>query len=450
MEQTIDVSLNKITQDQGIYPRFHTDVRRIDLFSELLDCETNFPPIRVVRENGYYILLDGVHRLEAYKKTNKKSITAQVWDIPIHHRRLAAARFNNNSSQPLKAEELQKAIRDAYEIDEIKDTAEIAREIGCSDRYVRRILKPLRDKEREAIEERIKKLRDEGVSQRETARKVGMPKTTLHDMETRIKVVGNGTVPHPTTLHKIETSDPTSDEINISETSTEIKENEDVQVVGVEKKVESTIPDIPDSLGDRKLEQWEKNILTTLTLIKLNWDVDRIANQFYRCPEVWVRNSGMVLLALYYNDGECSMDEMKDFLDKIPEEHVEFIDWLLGYPEMIPGRETTLTWLENNRPPYKDVIYDRVLMQEGMFCVRQGKKSLDKDDEEVRTERPLEALPRNIVDEFRREIRFFERLTKMVKQNMFYDKEVRRDLITEYNCLMVAQNTFKDAVQRTY
>ena len=389
--------------------------------------------------------------LEAYKKTNKKSIKAHVWDVPKCHRRLAAARFNNKSSQPLKAEELQKTIRDAYEIDGIKDIAEIAHEIGCSDRYVRKVLKPLRDKAREEIENRVKRLREEGASQREVAKEVGIPKTTLHDMEKKVKVVGNGTVPNPTTPHKIETSDPTSDENNIPKTSAEIKENEAVQGIGAEKKAEPAIPAIPDSLGGRELEKWEAEILKVLVLIKVGWDVDRIAKEFYRYSKVWVRNAGMVLLALYYNDGEESMDKMKDFLDKVPEEHVDFINSLLGYPEIIPGRETTFTWLENNEPPYKDAVYSRVLQREHMFCVRQGKKSFDEDkEEEVCAERPFEAVPQDIVDEFRRAVGLFEKLTKMVKQGRFHDKEVRRDLVTEHNRLMGAVEEFRRTVQMSY
>jgi len=450
MEQMIEVSLNKITQDQGIYPRFHTDIKRIDLFSELLDCETDFPPIKVVRENGYYILLDGVHRLEAYKKTNKRSIKAQVWCIPKCHRRLAAARFNNNSSQPLMAEELQKTIRDAYEIDEIKDTAEIAREIGCSERYVRKVLKPLRDRAREELEGRVKKLRDEGASQREVAKEVGIPRATICDMEKKVKVAENGTVPFPTTPHKIETSDGTSDENNIPETPTEIKENEDVQVVRAKEKPDSTIPDIPDSLGGRELEKWEAEILKTLVLVKSGWDVEKIAKEFYRSSKVWVRNSGMVLLALYYNDGEQSMDEMKEFLDKVPEKHVDFINSLLGFPKIIPGRGTTFAWLKNNRPSYQDAIYDRILQDETMFCMLQGKKSLDEGKEEVSTERPFEAVPRDIVGEFKQAVDLFEKLGEMVKQGRFYDPEVRRDLITEHNRLMVAVEKFKRTIQMAY
>jgi len=107
--------------------------------------------------------------------------------------------------------------------------------------------------------------------------------------------------------------------------------------------------------------------------------------------------------------------------------------------------------LKNNQPPYKDVVRDRVLFREKMFCVRQGKKSFDGDEKKIDVqERPFEAIPEDIVDGFKQGIDLFGKLTEMVKQGRFHDKEVGRDLITEYNCFMVVLNVFRDAVQRIY
>ena len=198
MTQITEIPLDKIVQDKDIYPRSDVDSDRVNLFSELLECETKFPPLKVVKENGLYILLDGFHRMEAYKRTGRESIEVELWDVPRCHARMASARFNNNSSKPLNTGELQQVIRDAYQKDGIKDTDEIAREVACSERYVRRILQPVRDKERKKLEDKIKKMKDDGASQREIAKKVGVSKTTVLEMEKNNKVVGNGTVPFPT------------------------------------------------------------------------------------------------------------------------------------------------------------------------------------------------------------------------------------------------------------
>ena len=149
MRSTLNVSLNKITQDQGIYPRFNTDYVRVYLFTELMELGEKFPPVKVVKNGDFYVLLDGNHRLEARKRLCKEKIAADVFDIPERLWRLAAARFNGKSSMPLKGDELKRVIENAWEIDGIRDTYEIAHELGCTDRYVRKVLKPIRDKERQ-------------------------------------------------------------------------------------------------------------------------------------------------------------------------------------------------------------------------------------------------------------------------------------------------------------
>jgi hypothetical protein len=135
-----EILVNKIIQDQGIYPRFNTDTERVDLFSELLDCGTNLGSVKVVRDDGFYVLLDGNHRLEAFRLQGRKKISAHIMHIEKRHWRLAAARFNNVSSKPLTRKELQKTIRDAWEIDGIRDTHEIGHELGCSESYVSGVL----------------------------------------------------------------------------------------------------------------------------------------------------------------------------------------------------------------------------------------------------------------------------------------------------------------------
>ncbi|MFV9690130.1 MAG: ParB N-terminal domain-containing protein [Desulfobacteria bacterium] len=191
--EALNIAIKKVVQDQGIYPRFNTDIERIRLFAELLDCDTRFPPIKVVRENGFFVLLDGQHRLEAHRQAGKEKIPCEVWKIKKEHRRLAAARFNHMSSKPLTARELQKTIRDAWEIDEIREANEIATQLNCSVRYVRRILQGVKQTEKEQVKKKIIEMREEGLSERQIAEKVARSDTTVH------RVLQNGTVPFRST-----------------------------------------------------------------------------------------------------------------------------------------------------------------------------------------------------------------------------------------------------------
>jgi hypothetical protein len=98
------------------------------------------------------------------------------------------------SSKPLSGKELQKTIRDAWEIDGIRDTQEIAQELNCSVRYVRRVLQPVRQAEKDKLKEEIVDLKKEGLSEREIAKKTGKPRTTIQRIAST-GVAQNGTVP---------------------------------------------------------------------------------------------------------------------------------------------------------------------------------------------------------------------------------------------------------------
>jgi len=195
MRSTINVSLNKISQNQGIYPRFSTDYERVKLFIELAEIGEKFPPVKIVKNGDFYVLLDGNHRVEAWKKLGKEKIPADVFNVPERLWRLSAARFNNKSSMPLKGEELKKVIENAWTIDNIHDTYEIARELGCSDRYVRKVLQPIRERERKKKEDQVRKMRERGFSKKETAHKLELSRATLYRIEKTKKMSQNGTVP---------------------------------------------------------------------------------------------------------------------------------------------------------------------------------------------------------------------------------------------------------------
>ena len=194
--EALNIAIKKVVQDQGIYPRFNTDIERIRLFAELLDCDTRFPPIKVVRENGFFVLLDGQHRLEAHRQAGKEKIPCEVWRIKKEHRRLAAARFNHMSSKPLTAKELQKTIRDAWEIDEIREANEIATQLNCSVQYVRRVLQGVKQAEKKNVEDEIIKLSGKGLSEREITKEIGKPKSTVHRVVQK-ETVSFWTTPKP-------------------------------------------------------------------------------------------------------------------------------------------------------------------------------------------------------------------------------------------------------------
>ncbi|MCD4831744.1 MAG: hypothetical protein K8R02_08090 [Anaerohalosphaeraceae bacterium] len=190
-----EVLINKIVEIPEIYPRFEVDQGRIELFYEHMQCGQEFPPVNIVKDEsnkGCYVLLGGKHRLEAWRRSGKRKIKAFRMTVEKRHWRLAAASLNAMSSKPLKGEELRKVIQDAWEIDGIRDAEEIAHKLNCSERYVRKILKPVRDAEKEKLKKEVVQLRKEGLSLSDIGNRISKPKTTVQSI---LEAYENGTVP---------------------------------------------------------------------------------------------------------------------------------------------------------------------------------------------------------------------------------------------------------------
>jgi len=177
------IPIKKIVTDPRYYPRAIVDQGRILEFVEAMEYGEYFPPIKLVRDpkTGLYILLDGKHRLEAYIMRNEVEIMADIITIPEEHWLMASARFNGKSSKPLTANETRIIIIQTWNSG-IKDTDEIAREMGRTSRYVNMVLKPVRDEERLKRKEVISEMNEQGLSQREIASKCGVSVGCINKM----------------------------------------------------------------------------------------------------------------------------------------------------------------------------------------------------------------------------------------------------------------------------
>ncbi len=171
----VEILIKNIKTDPLYYPRFQPDLERIKEFVEAMECGEHFPPIKVAKDEakGFYMLLDGKHRLEAKKLRGEEKIAVDVFPIQKAHWLMAAARFNSKSSKPLQPDEIKQIIIGSWH-NGIKDTDEIAREMGRTVRYVEMVLKPIRDEERNKREEKILDLHQQGMSQRQIASEIGL------------------------------------------------------------------------------------------------------------------------------------------------------------------------------------------------------------------------------------------------------------------------------------
>jgi hypothetical protein len=176
----VEILISSILIKPEYYPRFQTDPERIKEFVENMECGETFPPIKVAKDEatGFYVLLDGKHRIEAYKLRGVDKILAFIFPVKKEYWLMTAARFNSKSSKPLTPEEIKQIIMQSWK-NGIKDTDEIAREMGRTVRYIEMVLKPLRDDERIKREEKIIELHEQGMSQRKIAYEMGLSPSQL-------------------------------------------------------------------------------------------------------------------------------------------------------------------------------------------------------------------------------------------------------------------------------
>jgi hypothetical protein len=177
----VEILISKILIKPEYYPRFQTYPERIKEFVEDMECGETFPPVKLAKDEatGFYVLLDGKHRIEAYKLRGVDKILAFILPVKKEHWLMTAARFNSKSSKPLTPEEIKQIIIRSWE-NGIKNTDEIAREMGRTVRYVEMLLKPIRDEERNKREVKIMELHRHGISQRKIASETGLSKSYIN------------------------------------------------------------------------------------------------------------------------------------------------------------------------------------------------------------------------------------------------------------------------------
>ena len=74
-----DIKLEDIDWESSTQVRVQIDEETVNRYAELLDAGANFPPVAVFRgEGGSYLLADGFHRVQAYKKQDRDVIRRHV------------------------------------------------------------------------------------------------------------------------------------------------------------------------------------------------------------------------------------------------------------------------------------------------------------------------------------------------------------------------------------
>ena len=178
---TRTVPITQIILDAKIYPRNGVYPKRVSMFAENMRDGFEIDPIevQVYPENGNkYRILDGAHRLQAYKEIGTTEIPVQMVNLDGLDPLLYAAKMAIGPLQ-LNEEEARDTARRAYEKNARLSSAEIGKAIGRSRRTVDNYIADLRAKTQVELDLKIFRMRCLGIPIDRIALCLKVPQQTI-------------------------------------------------------------------------------------------------------------------------------------------------------------------------------------------------------------------------------------------------------------------------------
>lgn len=145
------IALSEITIDPQYRVRSRLYEPTIELFQELYtDDPDQLPPIAAIREGTKIIIVAGFHRLEGAKRAGLKEIWCTILDgdekVGLWH-----AIGSHKHGRPITLGDLKNVVLLALDSFPDKKPVEIAKQVGCPVKYVRKIRDERRDRKIRAI-----------------------------------------------------------------------------------------------------------------------------------------------------------------------------------------------------------------------------------------------------------------------------------------------------------
>jgi len=224
----VKLKISDIVVPQGLLPRVLTGTvaEVVDKYAEALELGEELPPIKVWKRESSYWLIDGVHRLSAYKKLGREYIEAEIVECKDElDFRIKAITENIKHGLSLSAEEIKENARLLYRAG-LKDTGELAKVFKKSERTIYRYVEDLIEEEKQNLRKQVLELRDSGLKIKEIADKTGLS-------EIRIKQILSEGIKIPETGKIILSLPPTREAIKLF---SEFMELVDVETRGLAEK----------------------------------------------------------------------------------------------------------------------------------------------------------------------------------------------------------------------
>lgn len=117
------LSLDSILIDELLYPRNELSWRDVQRYIAALQLGAEFPPVVVGKRDHRYVMIDGRHRYEAFRRAKKEKIPALVSKLPEPQWFAEAVRLNVVHGHPLSFQEKIRAAmilkRQSFNVEEI-------------------------------------------------------------------------------------------------------------------------------------------------------------------------------------------------------------------------------------------------------------------------------------------------------------------------------------------
>lgn len=170
-----EVSISKIVKDESIYPRSSIDSILVNEYTALISNGVELDPVVLCELESQLYACDGVHRICAYEKIGRRKIKARI--IPVKNRSeilLYSIKLNWKHGKRLDfkyaIEKLYKFLRN--EMTPQEAIKYIADKLNLSDKWIRKLLETIREKEKKEIKDKILELKSKGLNRYEIAKNI--------------------------------------------------------------------------------------------------------------------------------------------------------------------------------------------------------------------------------------------------------------------------------------
>ncbi|MEM3426715.1 sigma factor-like helix-turn-helix DNA-binding protein [Hydrogenobacter thermophilus] len=177
----VKVKIADLYIPQGLLPRIltGTDPATVERYAQALEAGEELPPIKVWKREGVYWVIDGIHRIEAYKQLGRQTIEAELIECEDElDYRIKAIRENLKHGLPLTNEEKRENMRLLYKLGK-KDIEELAKLFSVPRSTAYYWLEDLTKEEQAEVVRKVLELRKQGYTQEQIAREVGLSRSRV-------------------------------------------------------------------------------------------------------------------------------------------------------------------------------------------------------------------------------------------------------------------------------